>query len=263
MCDQVSDEFPRDLAIVKTHQYFEFNRGNSPEMLRVALKVGAANSDVPYIYGMKAFGYEQCHLLDEAESEARAGACDAPQGTLGSARACARVFDARPHRRRRAIPGRRRETPGSGSNSFMLTHIWWHLALFYLSQGRESRGVRLYDEHCWGSRKELFAGSGRRRLAAGQVRNRGHRCRIRAGTISAIIWTRARRTRSAISDLQYLYGLARARRPEAETLLESVRAYAERAPAIYARGMAGSCAAGMRGLVCLRTRRIRALPGIT
>ncbi len=47
LCDQVSDEFPRDLAIVKTHQYFEFNRGNSPEMLRIALKVGAANSDVP------------------------------------------------------------------------------------------------------------------------------------------------------------------------------------------------------------------------
>ena len=44
LCDQVSDEFPRDLAIVKTHQYFEFNRGNSPEMLRVALKVGSANS---------------------------------------------------------------------------------------------------------------------------------------------------------------------------------------------------------------------------
>ncbi len=31
--------------------------------------------------------------------------------------------------------------------------------------------------------------------------------------------------------LQYLYGLARARRPEAEALLESVREYAERAPA--------------------------------
>src|SRR5258708_18313648 len=59
LCDQLSDELPRDLAIVKTHQYFDFNRGNSPEMLRVALKVSAANSDVPYIYGMKAFGYEQ------------------------------------------------------------------------------------------------------------------------------------------------------------------------------------------------------------
>jgi hypothetical protein len=73
LCDQASDEFPRDLAIVKTHQYFEFNRGNAAEMLRIALKAGAASGDIPYIYGMKAFGYEQCHLLEEAESEARAG----------------------------------------------------------------------------------------------------------------------------------------------------------------------------------------------
>src|SRR5580698_9247373 len=48
LCDQLSDEFPRDLAIVKTHQYFEFNRGNAPGMLRAALKVGPANTDVPY-----------------------------------------------------------------------------------------------------------------------------------------------------------------------------------------------------------------------
>ena len=40
LCDQISDEFPRDLVIVKTHQYFEFNRGNAPEMLRVALEGG-------------------------------------------------------------------------------------------------------------------------------------------------------------------------------------------------------------------------------
>ena len=45
LCDQISDEFPRDLVIVKTHQYFEFNRGNPPEMLRVAMKVASANAN--------------------------------------------------------------------------------------------------------------------------------------------------------------------------------------------------------------------------
>src|SRR5271167_1015237 len=30
ICDQASDEFPRDLVILKTHQYFEFNRGAAP-----------------------------------------------------------------------------------------------------------------------------------------------------------------------------------------------------------------------------------------
>src|SRR6202140_3431260 len=68
LCDLVSDEFPRDLVVVKIHQYFEFNRGNSPEMLRVALKVSPVNADLAYLHGMSAFAYEQCHLLDEAES---------------------------------------------------------------------------------------------------------------------------------------------------------------------------------------------------
>src|SRR6202040_1799586 len=47
LCEQISDEFPRDLVIVKTHQYFEFNRGNSPAMLRIALKAATASADVP------------------------------------------------------------------------------------------------------------------------------------------------------------------------------------------------------------------------
>jgi ATP/maltotriose-dependent transcriptional regulator MalT len=29
----------------------------------------------------------------------------------------------------------------SGLNSFMLSHIWWHLALFYLSQGRDAEAA--------------------------------------------------------------------------------------------------------------------------
>src|SRR5579863_6718322 len=71
LCDEICDEFPRDLVAVKTQQYFEFNRGNSPAMLRAALKVSASNADVPFMHGMVAFAYEQCHLLDEAESAAR------------------------------------------------------------------------------------------------------------------------------------------------------------------------------------------------
>ncbi len=82
LCDRISDEYPRDLAIVKLHQYFEFNRGNSPEMLRVALKVAAANADVPYLHGMAAFAYEQCHLPRRGGSAGPGGAGHEAQGTL-------------------------------------------------------------------------------------------------------------------------------------------------------------------------------------
>ncbi len=106
----------------------------------------------------------------------------------------------------------------------MLTHIWWHLALFYLSQGRESEALELYDEHCWGiakdySQDQIGAVSllARFEIAGIDVGSRwqdlarSSRSRARSDTVQPFL------------TLQYLYGLARAGRPEAEALLESVR----------------------------------------
>jgi Flp pilus assembly protein TadD len=226
----VSDEFPRDLAIVKTHQYFEFNRGNSPEMLRIALKVGSANSDVPYVYGMKAFGYEQCHLLDEAEFEARS-ALAMRRKEPWAQHALAHVYLTRGRMDEGAQFLEDAADSWSGLNSFMLTHIWWHLALFYLSQGREREALNVYDEHCWGiaktySQDQVGAVSllARFEIAGIDVGTRWH-------DLGDYLQARAQDTIQPFLTLQYLYGLARARRPEAKALLDSVREYAEHAPA--------------------------------
>jgi hypothetical protein len=249
LCDQVSDEFPRDLAIVKTHQYFEFNRGNSPEMLRVALKVSAATSDVPYVYGMKAFGYEQCHLLDEAESEARS-ALAMRRKEPWAQHALAHVFLTRGRMDEGAQFLEDSADTWSGLNSFMLTHLWWHLALFYLSQGRESEVLRLYDEHCWGiaknySQDQIGAVSLLARLELAGV-DVGPRWRDLGEHLAA----RAQDTIQPFLSLQYLYGLARAGRLEAKTLLESVRAYAERAPPFTCTVWREVALPGCEGLYC-------------
>lgn len=233
LCDQISDQFPRDLTAVKMHQYFEFNRGNSPEMLRVALKVAAVNADVPYMHGMTAFAYEQCHLLNEAESEARIALEMRPKEPWAQ-HALAHVFLTR---------GQIDDGAGfledvadtwTGLNSFMLTHIGWHLALFYLSQGRNQKVLELYDRQIWGIAKDYSQDQvGAVSLLA--------RCEI-AGIDVGLRWqdlahhlaAREHDTVLPFLTLQYLYGLARAGRPEADTLLESVRSYAETAP-LFAR----------------------------
>ena len=97
-CEQITDDFPRDLVAVKLLQYFEFNRGNSPAMLRAILAVLDRNEDVAYAHGMAAFAYEQCHLLDEAEARGLAGARAQGARTLGAA--CARACDAYPRAHR-------------------------------------------------------------------------------------------------------------------------------------------------------------------
>jgi tetratricopeptide (TPR) repeat protein len=249
LCDQVSDEFPRDLAIVKTHQYFEFNRGNSPEMLRIALKVGAVNSDVPYLYGMKAFGYEQCHLLEEAESEARS-ALAMRRKEPWAQHALAHVFLTRGRMDEGAQFLEDAANTWIGLNSFMLTHLWWHLALFYLSQGRESEALKLYDEHCWGIAKNYSQDQIGAISLLARFEIAGMDVGSRWDDLGDHLQARAQDTIQPFLTLQYLYGLARARRTEAKTLLESVREYAERAPEFTRTVWREVALPGCEGLYC-------------
>ncbi len=122
-------------------------------MLRVALKAAAPNADVPYVHGMTAFAYEQCHLLDEAESEART-ALEMRRKEPWAQHALAHVFLTRGRIDEGARFLEEVADTWTGLNSFMVTHLWWHLALFYLSQGRDGRVLDLYDRHCWGIAKD-------------------------------------------------------------------------------------------------------------
>jgi hypothetical protein len=229
LCDQLSDEFPRDLAIVKTHQYFEFNRGNAPEMLRVALKVGDANIDVPYVYGMKAFGYEQCHLLDEAESEARS-ALAMRRKEPWAQHALAHVLLTRGCMDEGAQFLEEVSGTWEGLNSFMLTHIWWHLALFYLSQGRDGEALAIYDRHCWGIAKDYSQDQVGAISLLARLEIAGIDVGDRWGDVADHLTARATDTVQPFLTLQYLYGLARAGRPQAAALLEAVRHHAQHAP---------------------------------
>ena len=229
LCDQISDEFPRDLVIVKTHQYFEFNRGNAPEMLRVALKAASQSADVPYMHGMTAFAYEQCHLLDEAESAARI-ALDMRRKEPWAQHALAHVFLTRGQIDEGARFLDEAADTWTGLNSFMVTHIWWHMALFYLSQGRNREVLDLYDRHCWGIAKDYSQDQ----IGAVSLLARCELAGIDVGPrwedLGRHLAARAQDTTLPFLTLQYLYGLARAGLPEADTLLEAVRRRAATAP---------------------------------
>jgi hypothetical protein len=222
ICDEISDRFQRDLVAVKTHQYFEFNRGNFPEMLRVALKVLDANQDIAYMHGMTAFAFEQCHLLPEAETAARA-ALALESKEPWAQHALAHVMLTRGH----IDDGARflesvRDT-WVGLNSFMLTHLWWHLALFYLSQGRHAAILDIYDRRCWAvaknySQDQIGAVSLLARMEISGIEV-GDRWRDLAEHLAS----RVHDTVLPFLTMQYLYGLARAGRHEADALLEAVR----------------------------------------
>lgn len=229
LCDRITDEYPRDLAIVKLHQYLEFNRGNSPQMLRAALKVMDRNADVPQMHGMAAFAFEQCHLLDAAEREARTAMALLPREPWAQ-HALAHVLLTRGSVDAGADFLESVADGWTGLNSFMSTHLWWHLALFYLSQGRDARVLELYDAKVWGVAKNYSQDQ----IGAVSLLARAELAGIDVGArwqdLASHLAARADDTTQPFLTMQYLYGLARAGRAEAAQLLAAVRRQAAAAP---------------------------------
>lgn len=222
--------WPRDLCALKLAQYHAFNLGDSPAMLRLALTVLPAAHDVAWLHGMLAFAWEQCHRLSEAERSARLALAMRPaepwaqhalahvmltQGRLAEGSAFLRAASGQWHR----------------LTSFMRTHNWWHLALFLIERGDEAGALALYDREVWGvdksySQDQVGAVSLLARLELAGV-DVGARWQDLADRLA----TRLDEHVQPFLDMQYLYGLARAGRPEAEWMLARIEAFAPTAPA--------------------------------
>ncbi|MGI4779527.1 MAG: tetratricopeptide repeat protein [Janthinobacterium lividum] len=220
---------PRDLVSVKLGQYHCFNTGDCPGMLRLALAALPAAADVPYVHGMAAFGYEQCHRMREAETSARRA--------IGMRRKEPWAHHALGHVM--LTEGRLAEglafmhsvsDTWAGLNSFMVTHNWWHVALFLIDLGRDDEALAVYDDHVWGVAKDYSQDQ----IGAVSLLARFELSGIDVGERwdGVAVHLRGRLDDHVLPflDLQYLYGLARAGRPEADALLRNIEVFASQAP---------------------------------
>ncbi len=225
LCEDIARKNPTDLAIIKLGQYHLFNLGDAPGMLRMALHALPAGANSPYVHGMIAFGHEQCHLLAEAESAARRALQIEPSDPWAH-HALAHVMLTQ-GRVDEGIAFLESVAPlWQGLNSFMHTHNWWHLALFYISRDRQADVLAVYDNHVWACEKDYSQDQvgavsllARMEFAGIDV---GDRWQDVAGRIAA----RGADTVSPFLTLQYLYALARAGLPQAEALMQAIRARA-------------------------------------
>ncbi|MBD9403817.1 tetratricopeptide repeat protein [Acidovorax sp. ACV02] len=217
---------PRDLASLKLGQYHLFNRGDSPGMLRLALQALPAAAEVPYLHGMLAFGWEQCHRLQEAESAAR-HAITLCRKEPWAHHALAHVM---------LTLGRIREGTDfmasmsdtwTGLNSFMVTHNWWHQALFLLEQDRHAEVLALYDQQVWGVVKEYTQDQINAVSLLARLELAGVDVGDRWTDVADHLALRLADHVLPFLDLQYLYGLARAGHMEAaRTLQNNITAHA-------------------------------------
>jgi hypothetical protein len=247
-------EWPRDLVVVKLNQYLAFGHGDAPAMLRIALAAAPACADVPQMHGILAFAHEQCHRLDDAEAAGRR-ALEMTEREPWAQHALAHVMltqgriDEGARFMKAASPG------WTGLNSFMVTHNFWHLALFQLSQGRTDAVLDAYDAQCWAydrdySQDQIGAVSLLARLELAGI-DVGDRWTDVADRLAA----RGSDVEQPFLALQYLYGLARTGRPEAEALMDAFRIRAREAPGFSREVWAETALPAAEGIVAFHAGR--------
>lgn len=241
-------EHPRDLVSVKLGQYHCFNTGDCPGMLRLALAALPHAAEVPYVHGMVAFGYEQCHLMREAEASARrAIALCRKEPWAHHALAHVMLTEGRLAEGLAFMQGV--SDTWTGLNSFMVTHNWWHVALFLIDLGRDAEALAVYDEHAWGVVKDYSQDQ----IGAVSLLARLELAGIDVGTrwddVALYLLQRQADHVLPFLDLQYLYGLARAGRPEADVLLRNIEAFAPHAPPSTRAAWQRVCVPAAHGLV--------------
>lgn len=228
--EAIASAFPRDLLSVQRGQYHYFYQGNQAGLLQIAEKVLPANSDNHYLQGMLAFGLEQCHRLEEAEAAGRR-ATAINRHDPWAHHAVAHVMETQGRLEEGIAWMEGLADTWEDCNSMLYTHNWWHIALYYLEQGKIERVLELYDTHIWGracktsSKDQVGAISLllRLELRGVEVGNRWQR-------LGNYVIARIHEHALPFQDLHYVYALAQAGQAELVTeMLFSMQAYAKTA----------------------------------
>jgi len=221
LCEAIAVQHPTDLAIIKLAQYHHFNQGDMAGMLRLPLCALPAGRDSPYVHGMIAFGYEQCHLLDEAEASARRAIAIEPTDPWAH-HALAHVMLTQSRAAEGIVFLESVAETWAGLNSFMRSHNWWHLALFYISRGRVTDVLHSYESHVWGIAKTYSQDQVGAASLLARMEFAGIDVGDRWADVADHIAARGPDTVSPFLTLQYLYALARTGRAEAGTLMAAI-----------------------------------------
>ena len=230
--EEQAREYPRDLPSVKLGQYHLFNIGDAEGMLRIALAAREAAVDVPYLHGMLAFGYEQCHRLPEAEAAARrANSMERREPCAHHALAHVMLTQGRNQEGRDFMQSV--SDTWTGLNSFMVTHNWWHQALFAIELGDGGEALRLYDTQVWGVAKDYTQDQVNAVSLLARLELAGLDVGGRWQDVADYLVARTSDHVLPFLDVQYLYGLARAGREEADTLMRNIEAHASRSPGVW------------------------------
>ena len=227
--EDVIGQWPRDLLAAKIGQLHAFGQGDAEGILRIGERIVPANGDNHYVWAMYAFGLEECNRLDEAKAAARK-AIAMDRRDPWAHHAIAHCLEARGRMQEGVAFLEEMSDTWEDCNSFMYTHLWWHLALFQIDLDRTDEALELYDRRVWGVWKEFSEDQINAISLLARLELRGVDVGERWADVAIYLKPRLHEHFSPFLDLQYLYGLARAGDGSAVTeMLASLEDRAERA----------------------------------
>ncbi|MCP6758810.1 MAG: tetratricopeptide repeat protein [Fischerella sp. CENA71] len=208
--EEITNKFPHDLISVQQGQYHYFYLGDKERLLQIAQKVLAVNPEHHYLYGMVAFGLEQCHQLAAAEAMARK-ATAMNRYNPWAHHAVAHVLETQGRVDEGIAWMESFADSWENCNSMLYTHNWWHVALYYLERVDIEKVLSLYDIHIWGRankrspKDQVGAISLLLRLEL-----RGVNVGSRWQELSTYLYPRIHEHALPFQDLHYVYAMAKA-----------------------------------------------------
>jgi tetratricopeptide (TPR) repeat protein len=230
-CHQrLAAEYPRDLLSAKIGQNLCFNLGNDEGMLWLADQVIDAHQDTAYAHGMRAFGLEQMSRLEEAEEEAR-HATSLQRSEPWAHHAAAHVMLTQGRLDDGIAWMQAHSDEWADCNSFMYTHNWWHLALFYLEQENFQQALEIYDAHIWGRDKTYSQDQINAISLLWRIELAGFDVGDRWSDVADFVAARTLINDQPFLDIQYVFALARGKKEaELEYLLNGMKKMQDNAP---------------------------------
>ncbi|MBW4582191.1 MAG: tetratricopeptide repeat protein [Tildeniella nuda ZEHNDER 1965/U140] len=226
--EAIAHTYPQDLISVQQGQYHYFYRGEATNLKRLAETVLPAHSDNHYLYGMLAFGLEQCGDLKQAESIGRK-AIALNRHDPWAQHAVAHVLETQGRVAEGITWMECHADTWATCNSMLLTHNWWHVALYYLKQGDWQTTLELYDTSVWGhARKETPKDQVGAIALLLRLELQGIDVGDRWQTLSFYLRSRMHEHTLPFQDLHALYALARTgKKVWVAEMLQSMQAHAQ------------------------------------
>lgn len=204
--------WPHDLVAAKLCQVLELGRGDFAGMIRTSSMAASIDDRSGHALGLHAFALEQNGDPDLALRFARRAIELSPGRDPWAQHAAAHAMATLDQ----PIEGRAflhaHSVDWDRCSSFMLTHNWWHMALFSLDLGDAARAAHLFDERVWGVRKGHCQDQVNAISLLARLEMIGIDADWRWDDIANHVDGRIADRISGFLDLHYIYALARAGR---------------------------------------------------